>query len=86
MAKVKSEFYWDSQRERCLYPEHYDRLIKLVMLHGARPGDIDFATVVVNRCIDGALDSLADYSTGGCMALYSRSGRVRLFFEPLVDV
>lgn len=89
MANKRSEFYWDSKRNQCTNPDHYDRMIQLVMLHGAKKGDIDFATVAVNRCIDGALAEKGGYSTGGCMALYSaiyHPNKVRLFFEPLSEL
>jgi len=88
-TKRRSEFYWDTKRDQCVNPDHYDRMIQLVMLHGAKKGDIDFATVVVNRSIAGALQNTSDYATGGCMALYSSNystPKVRLFFEPLSEV
>jgi hypothetical protein len=72
-------------RDHLIHPEHYDKMIELVMLHSVHAGDIDFATNAVNNCIRGALrneDPTDTYTIGGCMAIYTRDGRVRLFLEP----
>ena len=83
--EIRSKFYMDTYKEQIVNPDHYDRMIRLIMRHGAHPGDIDFATTVVNTCIRGAMDNMSDYAAGCCMALYTRLGKVRLFFEPLQD-
>jgi hypothetical protein len=66
-------------------PEHYDRMIALIMLHNTyHPGDAGWAEGVVDTCIRGAIANGADYATGCCMALCSqRTDKVRLFLEPL---
>jgi len=82
----KSQYYDTYLREKVDNPIHYDRMIDLIMAYNPHCKDVDWATNTVNMCIRGVNADCRDYATGGCMALYSRGGKVRLFLEPLEDI
>jgi hypothetical protein len=68
-------------------PEHYDRMISLILIHNPGCKDAVMAAATINVCIREALLDKADYATGMCMALYhARGDKVRLFLEPLGHV
>lgn len=64
-------------------PAHYDRMVALLRHYNP---DVcktdDQAQEVIHSCIRVAL-SEGDCSTGCCMALRTREGKIRLFLEPL---
>lgn len=69
-------------------PAHYDRIVKLVVLHNKwLEGDEARATDVVNLCIQGVeREPGSSYALGMCMAMRTKAGKIRLFLEPLCPI
>jgi hypothetical protein len=69
-------------------PAHYDRIVKLVVLHNRfMEGSTIRATDMVNLCIQGVgREPGSSYAIGMCMGMRTMAGKVRLFLEPLCPV
>jgi len=64
-------------------PNHYKRMVNLVMQHNPACEGEDWAKNVINRCINQSV-MFGDYATGMVAAFYNwESEKVRIFFEPL---
>lgn len=72
-------------RAKLTNPNHYDRMVSLLQLHNSSCTNKRWAEDTIDICIRGALEGV-DYATGGCMALRTTSGEVRLFLEPLFNL
>jgi hypothetical protein len=78
-------------KNHCENPDHYDRMVKLLVEHNSlyrrtasltRTAESNAATII-DLCISKALFD-GDYAIGCCFALKTSAGKVRLFLEPLV--
>ncbi len=77
-----SDMYDDILRSKCVTPVHYDRMIRLLLLHNPSCKDRNWACNTINVCIRTALVE-GDCSTGMCAAYRTNNGLVRLFLEPI---
>lgn len=79
--------YDELLKGRCENPDHYDRMIALIMRYNPACLDMEWAREVINHCISSVTDGgERDYATGCCMARRTSTGKVRLFLEPLVPI
>jgi len=83
----KSNSHYDSNTKKRLdNPEHYDRMIELLMKYNpVMEHNVSFALRTINVCIvEACFDG--DHSTGCCAAYRMPSGKIRLFLEPLIPI
>jgi hypothetical protein len=69
-------------RERLTDPDHYDRMIALIMLHNDSCTDEDWASDVINTCIRDA-SVYGDCAVGMCAAYEGDNGKISLYLEPI---
>ena len=75
--------YNETLRNLCEHPDHYDRMIGLIINHNSYCDGSDWAADAINQCILTALKD-GDASTGMCTAvLIKDSGKVLLALDPI---
>jgi hypothetical protein len=75
--------YNDTLRSLCEFPDQYDRMIALIIMHNPHCDGVDWASDAINQCILISLED-GDAATGMCSAnLIKESGKVVLSLDPI---
>jgi hypothetical protein len=70
--------YNEELRSKLSNPEHYDRMIALIMVHNDACKDVDWAANCINICITQVLNGSTYCETGMCRAEGDEDGSILL--------